>query len=56
MIEIAIVLLAVMLIADQIEITLWEIHRDRQRAEVRRRHATRAGVRDWHRPDTARRS
>ena len=37
MLEIAVIVIAVALIADQVEITLWEIKRDRHKAAVRRR-------------------
>ena len=35
--QVPVIVLAVALLADQVEIALWEIKRDRMRAEARRR-------------------
>jgi hypothetical protein len=37
MVQIAVILIGVAILADQVEIALWEIRMDRRRAEMRRR-------------------
>jgi hypothetical protein len=45
--QVPVIVLSVALIADQVEIALWEIKRDRQLAAVRARKGNRVSSRVW---------